>query len=693
MLLVAATLVAGCAFAWTGPGGAGKRGGAEAGAGGTTAAQSSKVKARPRPGATGLRIDGEVAVPGTAGAAAMLSVRIGDTTTEVPVTLPAFSVQLPAQQADPMVSLEVTLAGAKYTAVLGGYDRIARKAGADAVLEPAELDRVRITAMGTSLHHYVSRVLGGRLPVSDRELEQAIRAVGMDVAVGGWVLHAIASGALALPAGYPDGYALLQDASGLRAFLAGVPEYTQEVQAFARQPSGIPFPLLALDADTAVLSTLEYGETKMASATPRVLLRRDGGFEFHGRSTTDPVATVTALDTGAVRVTPREPARFHAFPLVTLVPGEPPTQVLAMYEPLHETWRRHFVGDRYSLWAVTETFRVSYPQNPELAPTELVVTRMSHAFALHKLAPRFRAADLMDRRVLPYFCAAPDGHGLEVLWDCEYGQTTFIRDGSGLVQEIGSKVDAQMQPRVAGYYTEFFQWTLGARGTLRMTFPRTEVTYWRLEGGDASVTPVLYVARGQGASGTNLTYAGTSVLIDSRSDVEFDEELVPGRWKYGTFRQGENDDAWQAAPTETTFVRDAQGRTAQVTHFAEGDFPPQTMPSSWQLIDIEIYFQPYARLYESRYRGDNSRIYATCEDAYADGATDCIPNAVRYFRPMARLGDRIYGIEDLYQNTGWFGGPVTVQRYSRPTYHERVEAAGSPAALPLPRGKMRARAR
>lgn len=348
-------------------------------------------------------------------------------------------------------------------------------------------------------------------------------------------------------------------------------------------------------------------------------------------------------------------------------------QVLTQYDALHETWQRHFVGDRYSLWSVTEAWRISYPENPELAPTESVNTLMQHAFGVEDPSRRIWPADVIDRRVLPYFCLAPDATGMmDLLWACEYGQTTFLSDGWGLVQEIGSKVDADLQPRVSGFATDFFQWTMGPRGTLRQAFPAMDVTYWRLEGGDRPATPVLYLVRAQGDGGETHTLAGTSVLMDARTGAGLDPASAPATWKYGTFKQGENDNAWQTPQRDTVFERTMEGITRQVTHYPDAQIPTDTVDSSWQLVDIEIYAMPYSRLYESRYRGNNGRFYATCAHAYADGATDCIPDTVRYFRPMTRVGDRLYGIEDLYQNGAWFGEAPLLYRYARPTYHDRI---------------------
>lgn len=623
--------------------------------------------------ATGLRIDGQVAIAGVGSGPAMVTLRVGDAVSTVPVSLPAFSVQVPGVRPEAMVSIEIVSGHGKHAAILGSYTRLARKAGADAVLTTAELDRVRVTAMGTSLHHHVSRVLGGRLPLSDEEHQQAIRSIGLEAAVGGNVLQALASGAAPLPAGYAHGYALLQDEAGLRMFLAAQPGVAASLESFAQQPTGIALPLAALGARTAILPAVAHGEATLLQSAAQVLVRGAGGFEYHGRSGTDPGAAVTALDAGALRMTPRAAAPVFSYEFVQLAPGQPAVQVLARHDTVHETWRRHFVGDRYSLWSVTGATRVSYPDHPHLAPSASTRTRIAHAFNLDGLSQRIWPAEVIGRRALPHFCLGPDAGGnMDVLSDCEYAQTTFLADGRGLVEDTGSKVDPDMQPRSGGLGSGSFEWKPGPRGTLQLRSPQTEVTYWRLEGGESIAVPVLYLARRQAADGLTHSLVGTSVLMDARVGAAVDPLSVLGSWEYGTFNQGANASPWQSPRADTTFVRDPDGITRQVTRYPGAEYPTSTSRASWQLFGTVIGGQPHTRLYESRYRGNIGGPVPTCSDAYAIGATECMPLLVRYFRPMAQRGDRTYGIEELYQNVATFGEAPVIHRYVRPTYHQRV---------------------
>lgn len=668
-----AALVAGGALAWDASTASASRTPARVVPPVVSATPSARLRL---PGAaTGLRIDGQVAIAGVDSGPAMVTLRVGDAVATLPVSLPAFSVQVPGGRPEAMVSIEIDSDHGRHAAILGSYARLARNAGADAILTSGELDRVRITAMGTSLHHHVSRVLGGRLPLSDQEHQQAIRSIGLEAAVGGNVLQALASGAAPLPAGYAHGYALLQDDAGVRTFLAAQPGVAASLEAFVQQPTGIPLPLAVLGARTAILPPLAYGEATLQSAA-HLLLRGNGGFEYHGRSGTDPAATVTALDAATLRMTPRASAPVFSYDFVQLAPGQPPVQVLARRDTVHETWRRHFVGDRYSLWSVTGAVRVSYPDHPHVPSTDASSTRIAHAFSLDGMSQRIWPADVSGRRALPHFCLEPDAVSTtDLLSGCEYAQTTFLPDGSGLVQDTGSKVDSDMQPRVGGFGSGSFEWKFGPRGTLQLRYPQTEVTYWRLEGGESMAVPVLYLARRQAADGLTHSLVGTSVLMDARVGAAVDALSVLGSWEYGTFTQNANASPWQSPRADTTFVRDPDGITRQVTRYPGAEYPTSTSRASWQLFGTVIGGQPHTRLYESRYRGNIGGPVPSCSEAYAIGATECMPLQVRYFRPMGQRGNRIYGIDELYVNAAWFGEAPIIQRHVRPTYHDRVADA------------------
>ena len=631
---------------------------------------------------------GEVAIPGVDSGPALLTLRVGDDVATFPVDLPRYSVQVPAGRHDAMVSIEIDSTHGRHAAILGSYGRMVRTAGADAVLTAGELDRVRVTAMGTALHFHVRRLLGNRLPASDQEHEQVIRSIGMEAAIGGNIVQAAASGKASVPAPFPHAYALLGDAGAVRGYLQANPAVAAGLEDFVQQATGIPASPALLGAETAMLPPVARGDATLLPAAARLVVRRGLDYDYHGRGNVDPVASVAALDAETLRVIPRSPGHAITYDFMQLAPGEPPVQVMTRQETVHETWRRQFAGDRYSLWSVTEVARRTYPDHPGIAPREVEATRIVHGFRLDRLTTPILPRDLLGRRALPWFCIAYDPLVMmDALQACEYAQASFSRDGTGLAQDIGAKVDAGMQPRTTGFDTMPFRWITGSRGALRLLSTGTQVKYWRLDGGDATMAPVLYLATMQAPDGRTHTLAGTSVLTDARGGAALDPLSAQGSWTYGTFAQSVLANPWPAAPFDTEFARDAAGITRQVTRYPGGERPPGTSRASWRLVDFDLDARPESRLYESRFMADVGGLVPDCKEAYANGASACIPFLVRYFRPMAQAGDRIYGVEELYQNTATFGQQPVVTRHVRPTWHERAPGGGVAAPPRVSRAK------
>jgi hypothetical protein len=262
-------------------------------------------------------------------------------------------------------------------------------------------------------------------------------------------------------------------------------------------------------------------------------------------------------------------------------------------------------------------------------------------------------------------------------------------DGSGIVQELGAKVDANMQPRLDdGFGTDMFEWNLGPRGRLQVRSYQASTTYWRIDEGDAASDTVIYVAKRQDGANT-LAIAGQTAMLDARIDAGFEAVDPLGTWRYATFEQSRDLNSWISQPRDTTFERSADGISLQRNVRHEEPVWTSIFRSGWQVLEIPIYFQDYERLYDTRYRGDgfaSGQIFASCEEAYDAGATVCSPDQVRYFRPMARVGNRLYGIEDLYQNTAAVGQAPYIYRYSRPTYYEKLSEPGA-GRDPAPRAR------
>src|SRR4249919_1625000 len=179
---------------------------------------TSAAVTRPVPSAS-LTIEG--AVIGSAATSGTLTLRIGNRVSTQPITItPGFNFAVAGAQGDDMVSVEVETPTYRFATLLGSYARLMRQAGGDGYLSAAECDRVRLSPFSTAMYFFLQYELGGRLPASDSEHERVIRSLSMlDVRTAAAWLDDLAQGRVALPAGFANGYQLLQDRQAYRNFL------------------------------------------------------------------------------------------------------------------------------------------------------------------------------------------------------------------------------------------------------------------------------------------------------------------------------------------------------------------------------------------------------------------------------------------------------------------------------------------
>ena len=161
---------------------------------------------------------------------------------------------------------------------------------------------------------------------------------------------------------------------------------------------------------------------------------------------------------------------------------------------------------------------------------------------------------------------------------------------------------------------------------------------------------------------------------------------VPGKWETGYSLSKPFEYPYRPAPA--ILQRNSDGTGIDYTTYLGINNPGYV--SNWQVSG--------ERVFEMRYRATfpttNARYVQTCEQAFAQGATGCSPYRVRYFRPLMRIGRRLYGIQEYYFQTFFappgYTGPYSFVRSGGATYLECVAGAcltAFPAAsMPLPAG-------
>ena len=123
-----------------------------------------------------------------------------------------------------------------------------------------------------------------------------------------------------------------------------------------------------------------------------------------------------------------------------------------------------------------------------------------------------------------------------------------------------------------------------------------------------------------------------------------------------------------------TIRRNLDG-TTQDDYFEYGQ-SRESFVGSWQLYSQRTYDYQASAVFSG-----GTQLVTDCASAFASGATQCAPRRVRYFKPLKRVGDRMYGIEEFYTYSGFLRppgdtAPFAIERkITRPNFHICVSAS------------------
>jgi hypothetical protein len=639
----------------------------------SAATLATTIPVRPVPPAT-FTVQGEVTNSGAT--SGTLTLRVGSQVSTAPITIaPQYSFEIPAAQGTDMVSVEIVTPTYKFASLLGSYAKLVRHAGTDGTLTIAEFDRTRVSPLSTALYFFIQRELGGRLPASDSEHEQVIRSLlGDDITGGAWALQDLAEGVAPLPPAYANGYELLQDQT---AYLAYRYQYGRGYPTpyYLMSAPSIPIRPEQLGINTLLQGAIPSRDVAMLDPGVQIISQGPQGWTSNGyHSRRNALFAPQILPSGDLELSPQGDVYSEHMVAKYFDPTQvTPQQVRERHTILRETYRQIFVGERYSLWGMQIQYVRTYPDYPAQPPIVITDTWMRTASKIDGLLP-FRDGELVGQRALPAFCKQGSP---ALLSNCEFALQRFSANGTGASENVGAKVDSLLQP-VSPVGGALFTWTSGRRGPLTLTYFDTAATYWRIDRGNEAVDVLVYIARAQDGDDT-LTLAGQTPLINADLPGDFADFSPVGTWRYANFEQVDRPYGYEPdyGPVLTRFFRSADGTTMRSDTYNYESAPVGSEPDEvrsiygWQLLD--------GRLYESTYRANatngiyNSSGFPNCQAAYARGATRCAPSAVRYFMPLARVGNRLYGIQEInHQPSFSYTPPFVVARSSIPNYYEKL---------------------
>ncbi|MGH8083205.1 MAG: hypothetical protein ACREP7_21680, partial [Lysobacter sp.] len=634
-----------------------------------------------------LNLQGEIAGL-AAGAPATATVVVGGRSYPATVQGNAYTASFTALSEDEMVVVEVVSTRARYRSVLGSAARLALAAGNDSTVTVAERSSLRVSPVSSALAWMVRVGLDGRDAVSDAEFEKTTRSiVGWHLATAAYTLNAWTAGTMALPQGFQDGQQVLES-SAVYAQAAQVNSTLAMAYLFDQADSAPLASVEQLPDGLAMLGPVPLNEPAMTVSDLQVLYRQlDGSYALFEEEplTAHPRYAATLTAPGGVALAPLGDAGTRN--ILRYLPFRPSEQL-----PVHRVSRGHelrrlVVGEVYDLWVSRSVWFDSHHSAAGDYEQENTEYSTWSAFDLKAVSTANPWGPVLGTELygptywLPAACSTSRRAAhLPAFGKCAVLEHSFRLNyggfGSGHAYNTETVDDRMGMVYASGARNFSYQTEIDAG--LRVSFASssdpagTSTTFWRYEAGTPLLRPVIYLARIPGAS-----FVGASVAMAAQYDVT---PLYQG----GSWR-GPNSLAKLAAyPAPISYLEirrniDYSGR--DVTVYPNGE---SAIPGTWTPVNTGVADYQYRASFAN---SPLPRNVANCQSAFATGATGCAPSRVRYFRPVQRIGARMYGVVDFYSNAllppASHTGPYEVQVLdSRADYAECVAGPCLPTATP-----------
>ena len=591
---------------------------------------------RPKLTPVSLTIAGEIIGLAPGAAPDSILVRVGGRSFAGQVQGGGYVATVDALDRAEMVSVEVASQRVRYRSVVGSFGKLIAHAGGDRRVDAAELQTLRVSPLSSALAFLVRTALEGRDAVSDREFEHVSRSLfGEDVFEARAVLDGAASGTVVLPEGYTDGQQLLENEAAYSAWIRSFNGRSGSDEAMF-QPIGHAAlsSLSELPAQTLLMATIQRDSYPVFANAPQLLLRNtDGSYRWYTDDTEEaPVNYGAQLDaSGDVVLTPLTPRVFERYEVADRV----------RYSLDRVVLRRLFDGDRHDVWVARVQWTRTLAAQPATTLAPDIEIRLWSASDLQQVTRARAWTSAPTRRALPWPCARSSAtfSSHQRLETCDFVQHRFDPGGSGVTQDHGPKVDRYLRPQAAGAGVAF-DWTVEGDQLLVRT-PLATLRYWSIDGDDDTVDTVVYLATGNSGATAGQTWTGVSgsLAIDS---VPFEAAQAVGTWTPASARTAAT---MYPNPHYTLEVQRDVGGDAEQREDGYGS-GPRSATLRWEAVGGGVYETLTSAVFN---RWEGQRSVRDCATAFAAGAQTCAPSRVRYFRPLKRVGDGLYGIEELHQ--------------------------------------------
>lgn len=571
---------------------------------------------------------------------------LGDQSLPASVQGNRYWVKLPGGNAQGMVRVEARAGHNYYVSVLGAYQRMVNWAGADRTLDLDEQPALRVSPYSTALYWLTRYALGDRLARSDAEFERAMRATnGGEIEAASALLWIASNNPQELAGRYPDGLSKLRDRSYFQSYMQGVHNPGHWAEAFLSWQKTYA-PLRSLDelpAQTVMMSALKMDG--LPQSVDRLhYLERTSPTTFTMVENTAQVGrryTASLDEKGDVQLEPIYETRG----MIT----DPDTGTTYIRTYLHYSLRRLYRGERYSQWYLQLTWE---DDGPNSTPASFPVRSGHSEYVLSGInveqweLPQDFAALESGTRALPWFCMG--AHALS-LSQCEYTEHRRRADGSGELIDYGAKVDSQGQALPNRRIGPAFTWSIDTSGGLVVTTADVATSFWRVDSNEQGVGPVLYRARSLRPGSEGLAMMGLAFTVPQR-DANEALTAASGRWVGGA--SAAMPSLYSEDMGYEEYLRYADGSMQRRSVYEGTQWPWRT--ATWQnlggtLLDSVHYVTSPA---------------TTCSEAIASGAKTVCISRLYYFRPLRRMGNRYYGIQEIYEQWHYVSGPMAPQLWA-----------------------------
>lgn len=599
-----------------------------------------------------LSLSGEV-VELAPGASVTVSASVGGTTYQAAVSGNTYSVSIGRPASDQIVTVEARSTRAHYRSVIGSEGSIRVLAGSDAHLTLSEQPALRVSPYSTALGWLVRVALGDRDATSDAEFEKMTRvAASSDLEHAAYVLAGFARNELYIPAqfaGYADGYQLLRDRDAFSQFISYGARAESAGYLF-EQPQEQP--LASSEILPGQLVFMEGAPREQLPVLPGdvfMLSRRgDGRFDFEERTPlSDPINTVVFDAQGRMQFVPVG-NQVRLITKLTDVGGGQMASVPFERTAAGRTVKRLTRGNETSVWAMRSVWH-DVEVGTSTPVTEEIEYHILSSTALDALAiPNGWSTVAASTVALPWMCGSYEVPEEQIydLSECGYVEHRFENGGSGSTVDQGWKVDPQtMAPKLLRSQT--FSWLLGAQGALDLTDGNVATTLWLLKDYPSDIGPAFYRSRSLAGAWSGKTMVGISMAA-RKNMSSWPASAMTGSWRSGVPDYLPN---WYTTKYYDTLLQRNAGGTGQETYATN-----PTIPIWWQAVGGAAYDQR-TRAFYSPSNPSNPPIVENCASALANGAYTCITR-VQYFKPIARVGNRYYGVEEVFTRTFYPADPA-----------------------------------